>query len=158
MSCQQKSESHFAHISLAGANQNVNLSDIEQKLQDLMQQMTLMRQEASTRETNIATKIKALETTINKQSEILMKQQMYLEGVDRKKREKNLIILGVPENSANLEGCSDDEVKIAHIWEKIGGTHNRVSHKRLGKEDQAKIREGKVRLILIVVDSKETKE
>ena len=70
------------------ADQNVNLSDIEQKLQDLTQQMALMRQEASTRETNNVTKIKAMETMINKQYEILMKQQMYLEGVDRKKREK----------------------------------------------------------------------
>ena len=33
-----------------------------------------------------------------------------------------------------------------------------ISHKRLGKLDENKIREDKVRPILIVVDSKETKE
>ena len=99
-----------------------------------------------------------MEATINKQSEILTKQQMYLEGVDRKKREKNLIILGVPENNTNLDGCSNDEEKITNIWEKIGETCTRISHKRLGKEDPDKIRQGKVRPILIVVDSKETRE
>ena len=57
-----------------------------------------------------------------------------------------------------MEGCSGDEAKIAHIWEKIGETCNCVSHKRLGKEDQVNFNEGKVRPIIIVVDSKETKE
>ena len=135
-----------------------SMTNIELQLQNLTQEMALMRQEANSRETINSNKIKAMEATINKQSEILTKQQMYLESVDRKKREKNLIILGVPENNTNLDGCSGDEAKITNIWEKIDETCTRISHKRLGKEDQDKIRDGKVRPILIVVDSKETRD
>ena len=145
------------------AEQNTNANDntlkeINKKLQDLTQNIEIMRQEALTRDKANEEKIKAMQVTINKQSEILGKQQMYLEGIDRKKRERNIVILGVPEDNADLEDSKGDEAKLNNIWGKIGESCTRISHKRLGKLDENKIREGKVRPILIVVDSKETKE
>ena len=67
------------------ADQNANVSsmtNIELQLQNLTQEMALMRQEANSRETINSNMIKAMEATINKQSEILTKQQMYQESVD----------------------------------------------------------------------------
>ena len=146
---------------MADKNTNADdntLKEINKKLQDLTQNIAVMRQEALTRDKANEEKMKAMQVTINKQSEILGKQQMYLEGIDRKKREKNMILLGVPEDNVDLEESKGDEAKINNIWEKIGESCTRISHKRLGKLDENKIREGKVRPILIVVDSKETKE
>ena len=54
----------------------------------MTQNIAVMRQEALTRDKANEEKMKAMQVTINKQSEILGKQQMYLEGIDRKKREK----------------------------------------------------------------------
>ena len=148
---------------IADQNVNANTNDdimkkIKKQLQDLQQNIAIMRQEALTRDKANEEKMNSMQRTINKQSEILGKQQMYLEGIDRKKREKNIVILGVPEDNIDLEESKGDEAKINNIWGKIGESCTRISHKRLGKLDENKIREGKVRPILIVVDSKEAKE
>ena len=106
---------------MADQNTNANdntLKEINKKLQDLTQNIAVMRQEALTRDKANEEKMKAMQVTINKQSEILGKQQMYLEGIDRKKREKNIVILGVPEDNVDLEESKGDEAKINNIWGK----------------------------------------
>ena len=62
---------------MADQNTNANdntLNEINKKLQDLTQNFALMRQEALTRDKANEEKMKAMQVTINKQSEILGKQ------------------------------------------------------------------------------------
>ena len=62
---------------MADQNTNANdntLKEINKKLQDLTQNIAVMRQEALTQDKANEEKMKAMQVTINKQSEILGKQ------------------------------------------------------------------------------------
>ena len=65
--------------------------------------------------------------------EIIAKQQLFLEQLDRKERECNLIILGVPEDNTTLEGATTDIDKVNKVWETAGITCTFKSARRLGK-------------------------
>ena len=66
-------------------------------------------------------KIKELTETIEKQSEILLQHQLFLEQLDRQKRETNLVLFGVPEEQTTLDGATAEEAKIQKVWEAVGG-------------------------------------
>ena len=92
--------------------------------------------------------IDELKQQISKQNEVIAKQQLYLEQLDRKERECNLVILGVPEDSEALEGAATDE-KIKKVWDAAGITSGIKSTRRLGKPGGPRRRP-----ILAVVDSR----
>ena len=52
-----------------------------------------------------------LKAQVDKQANIPAKQQRYLKILDRKERENNLIVTGVPNESESLEGGTSDEAK-----------------------------------------------
>ena len=83
-----------------------------------------------------------------------MKQQMFLEHIDRKERENNLIVLGVPEDTETLDGATNDGEKLEKLWSAIGTDILRVSYKRLGRTTQT----GRKRPILVTVGSKDDKD
>ena len=66
----------------------------------------------------------------DKQAEIIMKQQLYLESIDRKDRETNLKVLGVAEDSDALDGVNSHTEKLNKVWEKMVVTGERISHLR----------------------------
>ena len=99
-------------------------------------------------------KIQEMQAKIDKQSDLIMKQQMFLENIDRKERENNIVVLGVPEETEELEGATDDNAKLGKIWTKMGTNVTRVSHKRLGRNVQP----GRKRPILVTVRSKENRD
>ena len=70
---------------------------------------------------------------MDKQSDIIAKQQLYLESLDRKEREANLVILGVPDEHESLDGAVSDEDKLQRIWSKVGVRNVVGTHRRLGK-------------------------
>lgn len=73
-----------------------------------------------------------LQLQIDSQAAILVKQQRFLEVLDLKEREKNLIILGVPDENETLDGQTSDAHKVAKIWQKTGVPEEIASHRRLG--------------------------
>ena len=95
-----------------------------------------------------------MQVKIDKQSEIIMKQQLYLEAADRKDRETNLIVLGVPEDGTVIDGANNDNEKLDKIWGKVNDQSVRIFSKRLGKTIQT----GKMRPILVRVTSKEVRD
>ena len=62
-----------------------------------------------------------------------MKHQLFLESIDRKEHEVNLVVWGVPKDGAPVDGADNDKEKQGKIWEKINETGSHVCHKRLGK-------------------------
>ena len=86
-----------------------------------------------------------------KQNQIIAKQQLYLEQLDRRERGCNLVILGVPEGSESLDGATNDTDKVSKVWQAAGITCNIKSSKRIGNS------EGR-RPILIVVESREVRD
>ena len=70
---------------------------------------------------------------LGKQNEIIAKQQLYLEKQDRKERECNLIVLGVPEEGETLEGATSDSDKVSKVWDAASITSNVKSLRRIGQ-------------------------
>ena len=66
--------------------------------------------------------VDALRQQVIKQSEIIAKQQLYLEQLDRKERECNIVLLGVPEDTESLGGATTDVDKIKKVWDTAGIT------------------------------------
>ena len=83
-----------------------------------------------------------------------MKQQMFLESIDRKERENNIVVLGAPEDSEELEGAKNDTDKLEKIWAKLETNVTRVSHRRLGRNVQV----GRKRPILVAVRTKDNRD
>ena len=71
--------------------------------------------------------------------------------MDRKERECNLVVLGVPEGAEALDGATNDNDKVKKVWEAAGITCNIKSSKPIGKPE---IR----RPILVVVNSREDRD
>ena len=99
-------------------------------------------------------KMRDMQLKVDRGAEILMKHQLFLENIDRRERETNLVVLGVPEDGELVDGADNDDGKLSKIWEKINETGSRVSHKRLGKTVQP----NKRRPILVRVDSKDLRD
>ena len=70
---------------------------------------------------------------LDKQNEIIAKQQLYLERQDRKERECNLVILGVPEEREALDGATNDTDKVTKVWEAADITSTVKPLRRIGK-------------------------
>ena len=76
-----------------------------------------------------------MQNQLDKQAEIILSQQLFLENIDRKERETHLILLGVPEGQETLEGATSDAEKVDKIWTTIGVNDVEIlSTKRLGRE------------------------
>lgn len=78
-------------------------------------------------------KITELQSQVDKQADIIAKQQRFLESIDRKERECNLVITGVPDAHESVEGATSDNEKIAKIWEKVSVTTEVRDIRRLGR-------------------------
>ena len=81
--------------------------------------------------TSVIKEMDALEAKIDKQADIICKQQLYLETLDCKERRAN-VILGVPDKQESLSGAVDDENKLNKVWEKLGVNNVGGTHRRLG--------------------------
>ena len=92
-----------------------------------------------------------LKQQVAKQNEVISKQQVFLEQLDRKERECNLVILGVPEGAEALDGATEDNAKVKKVWEVAGITCSIKSSKRIGNPE-------KRRPILVVVNSREDRD
>ncbi len=77
-------------------------------------------------------KLKDLQAQVDKQADILVKQQRFLETLDRKEREANLVVLGVPDENESLGGATSYTEKLANIWGTIEVNEEIQCHRRLG--------------------------
>ena len=49
------------------------------------------------------------------------------------RRERNLVVLGLPDENESLQGATEDVDKIKKVWEKIGADRDQIaSYRRLG--------------------------
>lgn len=120
----------------------------------LVNEMAELRRSVTAPDSNINKRFVELQTQVDKQAEIIAKQQRYLETIDRKERERNLVITGVPDEDEALEGATTERNKLNKIWTEVGSTDAVQSHRRLGTRGD----NNKRRAILVTVDSKEAKD
>ncbi len=120
---------------------------VQEQLKSLIEEVSELKKVLTSPNSIINKKIQDLQDQMNKQQEIISKQQRHLETLDRKERECNLVLLGVPDGSESMDGATTDETKIEKVWTAIGSSTAIISSRRLGREG------GRRRPILITVAS-----
>ena len=112
----------------------------------------------------ISQKCSDMQSQIDKQAAIIGKQQNYLEMLDRRERERNLVFLGISEDS-DLQEATTDEEKVNKLLDTIGVPRSGVlSHRRLGRVENDQTVNGiggprrKIRPILVIVESKAVRD
>lgn len=145
-------------ILLAAQGQDGNSTQaILTRLTELVAEVATLKQALMSPDSAINKKVDALQEQVNKQADIIAKQQRYLESLDRKERECNLVVLGVPEDREALDGATTDREKVAKVWEAARATCRVTSVRRLGRAvaaDQGSRR----RPLMVSVESREDRD
>lgn len=126
---------------------------LTEKLDALVTEVAGLKTAVTSPESVINKKLENLQKQVDKQADIIAKQQRFLETLDRKERESNLVILGVPDENETLDGGATDESKLRKIWEKVEVNEEIRSHKRLGNRV-----DNRKRPILLSLASKEVRD
>lgn len=129
----------------------------DQKLNRILEELTDIRCKMMEAETKNIAKIKDMEEIIEKQSVIIMQHQLFMEQVDRQKRETNLVMFGVPDEHVSLDGATTEDAKIQKVMNAVeAGPEVMVrSHKRMGQHIPGSNRP---RPLLVKVDSKSVRD
>ena len=92
-----------------------------------------------------------------KQSEIILQHQLFLEQLDRQKRETNLVLFGIPDGQESFDGATTDDDKIKKVWTAVEADPDIItirSHRRLGRV----INGNRPRPLLVDVESKSIRD
>ena len=127
-----------------------SLASLEKKLEEKLN--SICNEIVSLNETVRAKNelIDSLKTRLDKQDEIIAKQQRSLESLDRERRENKVVVTGVPDANESLDGATDDESKLRKVLDALGAEVTPKAFIRLGKEPQA----GRRRPLLVTLESK----
>ena len=100
-------------IILAGSGDDDSAIDrVEARLATLVTEIAALVKSFADYKEDHDKKLQDMQAKIDKQSDIIMKQQMFLENNDRKERENNIVALGVLEETDEVEGATDDNAKL----------------------------------------------
>ena len=111
------------------------LLELTEKINALVGEVTELKNAINAPDSVINKKFATLQAQIDKQADVIGRQQRFLETVDRKERETNVVITGVPDENESLDGATTEEEKINKIWSKVGVVEEVRSHRRLGNRD-----------------------
>ena len=148
------SKTQLVEILDAAKNERDNTQDIPTliaNISKLTSEVAQLTTALKTHQESTNKEVTELKQQVAKQNEVITKQQLFLEQLDRKERECNIVILGVPEGAEALDGATNDDAKVKKVWEAAGITCNVKSAKRIGNPD-------KRRPILVVVNSREDRD
>lgn len=141
---------------ISAGEQDVGVTAVlEERLTTIATEINELRRAISSSEVDVNKKLEDMQVKIDKQAEIIVHQQRFLEALDRKERECNLIVLGVPDDGLALDGATCDGEKLEKIWATIDEETEMCSHRRLGRPSQDST---KKRPILVTVTSKSSRD
>ena len=81
---------------------------LQQKLDDITRELADLKSKITSPESTFNKKLSHMQDQIDKQAEIIARQQHFLEAIDRKDRETKLVVLGVPDENESLDGATTD--------------------------------------------------
>lgn len=126
------------------------MEEVTSRLGVLISEVTELRKVITARDSEVDKKFDQMQQQIDKQAYIIERQQRYLEAVDRKERENNVVITGVPDEGESLEGSTTEETKLEKIWARLGADYQVKSHRRLGSQGS----NNKRRPVLVTLENK----
>ena len=127
------------------------------RLTSLMAEVAELKQALMSPDSPLNKKVEDLQLQVNKQADVIAKQQRYMEYLDRKERECNLVLLGIPDDHEALDGATTDREKVDKVWQATRATSRVTSVRRLGKTDDTR-QEGWRRPILVTVTSRDDRD
>ena len=128
----RKNKEELVDMILASGEDGTALANINKRMDDVVKAVDALKDTITAQNTMVNKNYEDLKAQVDKQAEIIAKQQQYLEYLDRKEREGNVVILGVPDEQESLDGAVTDEEKLNKIWTAVGmgggvaGTHRRL--------------------------------
>lgn len=141
-------------LSAQEADDTPMLKALEDKLNAVMTEVAELRRTLTSPESVLAGKFEELHERVDKQAEIIAKQQRYLEMLDRKDREMNLVVLGLPDEYEALDGATTDADKVNRVWDKMGVGDVQCQLRRLGALPEGQRRN---RPLLLTIRDQETR-
>ena len=99
-------------IILSSSAEEDELASLKSQICQVLKEMQSLKETISSPDSVINKNYSELKNRVDKQAEIIAKQQQFLEYLDRKEREANIVILGVPEEQEALDGVIEDREKI----------------------------------------------
>ena len=94
---------------------NIDISGLNDSIKTLTNEIKGLQASLSVYKTETDKQINEMKDQLSKQNDIIAKQQLYLEKIDLKERECNLVISGVPENNEALCGATSDNNKLNKV-------------------------------------------
>lgn len=128
------------------------LRALDEKLNAVRAEVAELKKVITFPESFVAKKFAELHDRIDKQAEIISKQQRFFEMLDLKERETNIVVLGLPDEGEALDGAVTDTDELERVWEKVGVARVECQHRRLGAEPDGRRRN---RPLLLTVRDKE---
>lgn len=126
-----KDEVTEAVLSTGGSIVEVS-APLEDSLLSIATELAALRQFIMTSK-KTAERLSDMQLKLDKQGEVVMKQQLFLEQLFLKERETNMVVLGVPDEERALEGAIRVEDILSNIWHVIGANTTIRSHRWLGQ-------------------------
>ena len=130
------------------------LRAMDDKLNAVMAEVAELRK-ALTTESIFVKKFAEMNDKIEKQAKIISSQQRFLEMLDKKERENNIVVLGLPDEDQALDGAVTDTDKLRRVWEKVGVADVTCQHRRLGPEAAGR---GRNRPLLLTIKNGEIRQ
>ena len=127
------------------------VQSLMERLNELASDVKELTKAVTAPDSYINKRLDEMQAQVDKQAEILSKQQRYLE---RKERANDLIVTGVPDENDSLDGATTEEDKLEKIWSKVGVHVVMQFHWRLGRRDDRNSR----RAILVTLAGKSTRD
>lgn len=123
---------------LSARTQDDPMYAVSTQLTALMKEMAELKSAITSPDGVVGTlkkKVLDLQNQVEKQAETMGRQQRYLEGLDGKERENNIVLLGVPDYQESLDGATSDEAKVRKVLEMAGASGSPRAVRRLGTGD-----------------------
>ena len=139
---------------LAASDNDVGHHPLHEKLERIAAELSDLKKSIISPDSTINRKLAGMQDQIDKQAEVIARQQSYLEALDRKERETKLVVLGVPDEGETLAGASRDEEKLKKVWEVLDEDVNIRSYQRLGRPGDG----GRKRPILVTVETRHIRD
>ncbi len=128
----RKNKEELIEMILASGEDGTALANINKRMDDVVKAVDALKNIITAQNTMANKNYEELKAQVDKQAEIIAKQQHYLEYLDRKEREGNVVILGVPDEQESMDGAVTDEEKLDKIWTAVGVGSVAGTHRRLG--------------------------
>lgn len=141
-------------LAAQGEGESSVLKSLEEKLDTVMAEVAELKRTLMSPESFVGKKFAELNERVEKQAEIIARQQRYLEMIDRKDREMNVIVLGLPDENEALDGATTDVDKLNRLMNKVGVDNVQYQQRRLGTAGEGQRRN---RPLLLTIRDQDTR-